>query len=62
MSQVQLTARRIYGWPAVLGVITLGGLLFALLGDGLWDEISWLLLAVPLLIILRKVFGKDLRA
>ena len=34
--------------PAVLFVILLAGLLSGLLGDGLYDDISWVALAVPL--------------
>lgn len=37
----------IFRWPLTLGAITLAGLLSALLGDGVWDWLSWLLLAVP---------------
>lgn len=41
----------IYKWPTLLFVIIAGGLLFALLGDGIWDSLSWLLLGIPLLVI-----------
>ncbi len=43
--------RKVYGPAVVIAVITLCGLLSALLGDGLWDELSWCALAVPLAII-----------
>lgn len=39
--------------PIILAVISLGGLIFALVGDNLWDGLSWLLLSIPLLIIGR---------
>ena len=42
----------IWRWPAVLAALTLGGLFSALLGQtGFWLPLSWLLLAVPLLVI-----------
>ncbi|GGH08439.1 hypothetical protein [Silvibacterium dinghuense] len=41
----------VYRIPAVLAAITAVGLLSALLGDGVWDALSWLLLAVPVGII-----------
>ena len=34
-------------WPIVLGVATTVGLLSALLGDALWDTLSWLGLGAP---------------
>ena len=36
-----------FKWPGVLGVLTAGGLLSALVGDGAWDALSWMLLALP---------------
>ncbi len=35
-------------------VITLCGLLSALFGDGIWDELSWIALTIPLLVIVWK--------
>ena len=34
-------------WPIVLGVATAVGLLSALLGDALWDTLSWFGLGAP---------------
>ncbi len=49
-----MTARRpaypasaIYRVPLLIGIVTGVGLISALLGDGLWDVLSWLTLAVP---------------
>lgn len=47
--------RKVYGPALVLAAITLYGLLFALLGDGVWDGLSWVALAIPLLVIAWKV-------
>lgn len=33
---------KLWGWPVAVGAVTLGGLLVALLGDGVWDYFSWL--------------------
>ncbi len=49
--------RKIYGSALVIAAITVYGLISALLGDGLWDVLSWMALAVPLVVILRKYRG-----
>ena len=46
-----LTWLEIYRWPMLLFVVITGGVLSALLGDDIWDSLSWLLLSVPLLVI-----------
>ncbi len=44
---------RIWRWPAVLGVLTIGGLQSALLGQGgIWWLLSWIALTIPLAVIL----------
>ena len=37
---------RIFFMPTIIAVISVVGLLTALLGDGIWDVISWLTLAL----------------
>lgn len=45
------TSRRVWTVPVVLAVLTMGGLLSALLGEHLvWKAISWLALAVPVVV------------
>ena len=39
--------RSLWTWPVVLGALTTVGLVSALLGDGVWDALSWLTLGVP---------------
>lgn len=39
--------RQIFLWPMVLGAMTVIGLISALLADGVWDVLSWLMLLVP---------------
>ncbi|AUD02817.1 hypothetical protein [Spirosoma pollinicola] len=41
--------------PLILAVVSLWGLLSALVGDGLLDFFSWLTLSIPLLVIARFV-------
>jgi hypothetical protein len=44
-------ARRVFGAPALLGLVSAIGLLSALLGDDIRDAVSWLTLGAPLLVI-----------
>ncbi len=46
--------RKVYGPALALAVITLYGLLSALFGDGVWDELSWVALSIPLAVIVLK--------
>lgn len=46
--------RRVYGTVCILAAITLYGLLSALFGDGVWDQLSWVTLTIPLLVIVWK--------
>jgi len=46
--------RKVYGSAIAISVITIYGLLSALLGDGIWDELSWVALAIPRAIIVWK--------
>ena len=42
------TRVRVWGTPVLLGVLTLFGLLAALLGTGLWHWAAWVTLAIPI--------------
>ena len=44
------STRAIWGMPIVLGMLTVVGLLVALVGDGAWDLVSVAALAVPVLV------------
>lgn len=39
--------------PLLIGIVSLSGLITALVGDDIWDILSWLTLSIPLLIIAR---------
>ena len=47
MSAVPQPAASTWRWPIVLGVATAVGLLSALLGDAVWDTLSWFGLGAP---------------
>jgi hypothetical protein len=59
--------REIFEVPIILAVITVAGLLSALLGDGIWNVLSWFALSIPLAVIVfcasrpsrRVVVGTD---
>lgn len=38
---------QIFLWPMVLGAMTVIGLISALVADGVWDLLSWIMLLVP---------------
>ncbi|MDR7131454.1 hypothetical protein J2X69_003818 [Algoriphagus sp. 4150] len=42
---------RLWGVPILLGLVTLAGLIIALVRDGFWDILSSFLMAIPLAII-----------
>lgn len=46
--------RKVYGAALLLAAVSLYGLLSALLGDGVWDALSWLALSIPLGVIVWK--------
>ncbi|SDV10883.1 hypothetical protein [Pseudomonas mucidolens] len=41
---------KVFGIPLVIGALSTTGLFAALLGDGLWDSLSWVGLGVPAVI------------
>lgn len=50
------TVWRQWGWPLGLALLTLFGLLSALLGQGgVWWVLSWIALGLPLLVALRHI-------
>lgn len=43
---------RIFRWPIVLALVTIVGLLSALIGDGWADAASWLLLGILIIVMI----------
>lgn len=54
-----MTSRQIWGMPIVIGMLSAVGLFSALVGDGVWDSVSWLALATPVAVTLWHV-GRSL--
>jgi hypothetical protein len=52
--------RKVYGPGTILAAVTFCGLLSALLGDGIWDAVSWCALTIPLAVIVWK-YGQSMR-
>ncbi|MFI3157032.1 MAG: hypothetical protein QX199_12845 [Methylococcaceae bacterium] len=48
--KTSLTGRKIWAAPLVVGLISACGLVAALLLDGIGDAVSWIALAVPVVI------------
>ena len=44
------TSKELWGVPILLGILTVIGLVVALLGDGVWDLVSVAALAAPVLV------------
>lgn len=50
-----LSDKQIWSMPIGLGLLTVLGLISALVGDGVWDTVSWILLATPILVIASHI-------
>lgn len=44
------TLGQIFIIPLVLGILSTVGLISALVGDGIWDGVSWITLGIPILL------------
>ncbi|MDN5288065.1 MAG: hypothetical protein JWR38_4339 [Mucilaginibacter sp.] len=49
--------KKVWGIPLLLTIITVFGLLSALLGTGFWYILSWITLTIPLIVIVWEVWG-----
>ncbi|CAI4030288.1 hypothetical protein DNFV4_00716 [Nitrospira tepida] len=47
-----LPAGQVWGMPVALAAVSAVGLISALLGDGVWDALSWLALGTPIAVSL----------
>jgi len=52
----QLSKTHIWRFPVTIGLLCMVGLLAALIADGMWDALSWVTLAMPVLICLYFTF------
>ncbi|NML38949.1 hypothetical protein HHL17_17215 [Chitinophaga sp. G-6-1-13] len=44
---------RLWLKPILIAVLTLSGLIAALVGDGIWDIYSWIALEIPVVLMIR---------
>lgn len=44
---------KVWGIPIILSVVTVIGLLLAIMGVGIWHIFSWIALAIPVYIMIR---------
>jgi hypothetical protein len=52
---------KVFGTPMALGLLTAAGLFAALLGEGVWDALSWIGLGVPGVIGMWGLFKRRAR-
>ena len=50
------TIGQIFAVPALIGVMSIVGLVAALVGDGIWDGLSWLMLVTPVIIYAACIY------
>jgi hypothetical protein len=50
---------KVWGMPVLIAALSIFGLLSALLGDNIWDVLSWMSLGVPLLVISRFLLKQN---
>jgi hypothetical protein len=50
--RARLSLRQVFAAPLAIALLSAVGLVSALLGDDIWDVLSWLTLAVPVAVIL----------
>lgn len=47
---------KLWGKPFLFAILLLGGLIGALAGNGIWDYLCCLALAIPVLVVVRKYY------
>ncbi|MCT3664444.1 hypothetical protein HZR00_18260 [Elizabethkingia anophelis] len=50
---------RLWGMPVLLAVLSLYGLISALIGKGIWDVLACATLIIPVLIIMKHYYKKS---
>ncbi|MFD0987380.1 hypothetical protein [Methyloligella solikamskensis] len=51
------TLGEIFFLPTVIGILSLIGLIAALVGDGVWDAVSWASLGIPVIVTVWMIWG-----
>ena len=49
---------KVFATPTVIALLSAAGLFSALLGDGVWDALSWLGLGIPAAVALRGLLQR----
>jgi hypothetical protein len=52
--RARLSLRQVFAAPMAIAILSGVGLVSALLGDDIWDVLSWLALTVPIVVILWR--------
>jgi hypothetical protein len=58
MKRSHQTLRQIFAAPLVIGILSTVGLLAALIGDNVWDAVSWVGLAIPFLLFVFFIYRR----
>ncbi|EDM34928.1 hypothetical protein PBAL39_00310 [Pedobacter sp. BAL39] len=53
MQQKNKSFMKLWGMPILLSVITIIGLLLAIMGLGIWHLLSWVFLSYPVYVMIR---------
>jgi hypothetical protein len=48
----RFSLRQVFAAPLAIAILSIVGLISALVGDDIWDVLSWLTLAIPVAVIL----------
>jgi len=47
---------RLWGKPLLIALLSITGLIAALVGDNYWDVYSWIALGIPVVIVIRSYY------
>lgn len=58
MRRPHQTLHQIFAAPLAIGILSIVGLLAALIGDNIWDAVSWIGLAIPFVLFVFFVYRR----
>ena len=58
MKQRQFNFWKVFSVPLAIGIVSATGLFAALLGEGVWDTLSWIGLGIPVWISVRGLLKR----
>lgn len=61
MITAHLSSSQIWGMPIAIGVVSAVGFVSALLGDDIWDALSWCALTIPIVVPLWYIIRSSPR-